>query len=216
VQIVQRILITLLVAGQATAAVITLADFSGSETVLAFNFGDGTAITTQYAAQGITWSGSIVTDQPGGGNFGIGIAINQGFPPNKPLVATFAHPITRVGFTYVAFGEPGFVTLFRGPLEIAQVQYPSDHAVDLPGCWWCGGLTPLFFGVEIDDVRGIDRVVLSNQQYFAMDDFRFEYDPTSIPEPSTLSLTGLGLGLALVFWRFRKIRKTAKSSAPSA
>ena len=179
------------------AAPIGLGGFSGGETVIDFNtIASGVSINNQYAALGVTFSGSPFQGDPFPETTINGTMSGANHNPiNNPITATFSSTENRVG---MVFGGPiGSVTTFeiRAFLGAGQVDlqtFVSDGFQ--PG----GNVPSVFGGIEV--AGGFDRIEfasLTSNFAFQIDDFQFESTTGKVPEPSTMLLLGAGLiGLA--------------------
>lgn len=187
-------------AGVATAAPVPigLVDFSGSEIVVNFNaIGDETAINSQYAGSGVTYSGALFgmtnvgdTSLFNGSTIASNWTYSQVGNQGATWSATFGSTQAIVGF-YVESNTGDDVTIeaFSGATSLGSVNFPNPN-----------GLTVDFIGIR--DLAGFDRISVTTARnsngFFAMDDFRFEQQGNSVPVPGTLALVGLGLmGLGL-------------------
>lgn len=180
------------ITGSAGAAPMAIdqSAFSGSETVITFDgFPNFTPLTTQYAADGVTFSGGLVTSNQTG--------LAQNFTPTipaSPVTIDFSETMLRAGFHVV--------TASTDDLVVALSAYSGDVLISTGTLTFATGQTMSFVGIQ-DDVDGIDRMVLSAvggaAGTFRMDNLRFE----PVPEPSTAFLLATGL-VALTCCRARR------------
>ena len=157
--------------------VITLGDFSGSETVIDFNAISNThPITDQYTASGVDFSGALVgLKQTGNCKFnGSTVASNWiSGPVNWPgygnqgasWEAKFDDVYHRVGFFFSTNnGDSVTIEAFLGAVSIGSLNFPSPDGVEFLGLGDAGGF---------DRIRVI--TAINDSGFFAMDDFRMEY-----------------------------------------
>jgi hypothetical protein len=194
--------IVAMLAGAAGAApmVIGLGDFSGSETVLDFSgLAPGTPITTQYAAQGVTFSGQDGNELTAnfaeqGQNFAL--FSNTGYP----ITIDFSSTMLRTGFDVR--------TLDIDNLFVTVTAISGGNVVSSTDFEFQTGTTFSFAGIE-DSMNGIDQLVLSaaggsGTNSFIIDNFRFEAGAAVVPEPSAALLFPAGLLLAATVVRRRR------------
>jgi hypothetical protein len=179
--------------------------FSGFEQVIGFNsLPDLTPISTQFTSQDVTFSAGLIASTNSGdtnlypNNADGVIATNwTGGSPALTWTITFAVAEVQAGFLVeMNTGDSVQLTTSLGGTTHGSVTYTSL------------GVTPVFFGVR--DVAGFDALTFTvsgpDNHFFGMDNFRFE----SVPEPSVLTLIGLGLPLAGLTLRRAYRRKPAR------
>ena len=177
--------IAALMAGSAGAAPIAInqAAFSGAETVITFSgFANPlTPINTQYASLGVTFSGGLVSSNPGG--------LAQNFTPTIPAVPItidFSSTMLRTGF------EVRTASLDDLVVEVSA--FSGGLLVSTGTLVFVTGQVASFVGIE-DATDGIDSLRLSavggGAGTFRLDNLRFEGTP--IPEPSAALLFPIGL-----------------------
>jgi hypothetical protein len=192
--------ISALAPGSAAAIPIAIPQsaFSGTETVIDFNsLAPGTPITTQFLAEGVTFSGGLYAGFPSFGQA-------QNFEPfttnTAPITIDFSSAMLRTGFDVVTVNEEDLV--------VQVSAYSGNLLVQTGEIQFMTGATSTFAGIE--DVDGIDRLVLSavgpSFHGFVIDNFRFE--AAAIPEPSAALLFPAGMFLAASCIR-RRQRKLA-------
>ena len=185
-----------LISGSAGAAPIAInqATFSGSETLITFSgFANPlTPITTQYAAQGVTFSGGLVSSNPGG--------LAQNFTPTipaAPITIDFSSTMLRVGFDVR--------TANTDDLVVQVSAFSGGTLVTTGTLTFVTGQVASFVGVQ-DATDGIDSLRLSAVGSalgsFRLDNLRFEGSP--IPEPSAALLFPIGLILTASSVRRRR------------
>jgi hypothetical protein len=164
-------------AWQATATTI---DFEG--------FGDQTAITSQYTASGVNFSGTVVLQQ--------NVGLNSTFPPHSGVNVVYDYPsgtmqASAVGSLWAEAG--GYIT---GNRVITLEAFDSGNnllgSVATPGANYVGSGTGLPQNIFLD-------IVAPNITYvefhdggntFTLDDFTFT--PQVVPEASSAGLLLLG------------------------
>jgi hypothetical protein len=181
----------------------TVIDFAGS-----YN-----EITTQFAAQGVTFAGALIGLSsccsgdtrlfPGNpsaiasnwdygaqisGNYVVGDYVGLSFS------ATFSSPVNQVGF-YEETNNNVTITEYNGASRIGSLQLPDLSAY------------VSFYGVA--DSTPFDRIVvdltLGTDGFFAMNDFTFH---TEVPESATWALMLIGFaGLGLAGYKARAKRR---------
>lgn len=199
------LLVTVLTGGlraQVTpTAIFNTSGFNGSEITLTFNsLTLETAITNQFAAQGVTFSGGLFAmtnsgdlsqfPSNGGGVIASDWRYNGGGLQSLPITATFTATQVQLGFL-AELNTSDVVqisTYLKGALH-GSVSYTSV------------GTTAVFFGVK--DPLGFDSISINvtgpSNHFLAFDDFRFQ----AIPEPGVTALLAAGLGLTALL-RFRR------------
>jgi hypothetical protein len=185
--------IAALMAGSAAAAPIEVdvTAFSPTATLIDFSgLSSGTPITSQFAAQGATFSGGLFSF-PGAqaSNFDIGLSL-----PGTSITIDFSSTMLRAGFTVSqqAFDDLNItVSAYKGGVLVStgSLNFVTP------------GNTTRFVGVEDADL-GIDRLVLTafavvpgGTGRFIMDNLRFDQAEV-IPEPSAALLFPIGILLA--------------------
>lgn len=182
-------------------AIFNTTGFSGTETIITFNsLTNETAITNQFSAQGVTFSGGLLAmtnsgdiaqfPSNGGGVIASDWSYNRGTLQTLPITATFTVNQVQMGFlTEMNSGDTVQITTLLNGNQHGTVSYTSV------------GLTAVFFGVK--DPIGFNSISINvtgtSNRFLALDDFRFQ----AIPEPSTVALLGAGLGLTALL-RFRR------------
>jgi hypothetical protein len=169
-------------------------------------------ITTQYAAEGIVFSGGLHTDTltpslVSGGLFGA-IAAGNGDPGCCPdITMSFLGPVSRLGFDIITRNNA---------VTTLEVYTGSGSSLNLLGTLTLNAtLEPQFFGIAADpfDPKAyFDRVVIStalqqNPSAFVIDNIGFT---APVPEPSSVTL--VGIGAAALVRRLRRGRAAQPSS----
>ncbi len=189
-------------AASAQASVVTLAGFV-SPTVIDFNDGNpaDTPIGATYAALGVS-----STTLCGGHSFKTGapaaseVASNFFGPgcdnaPYGPKEINFASTMVRVGFDITTnSSDDTTITAYLGASLVGSELFDT----------FGGGTDGSFAGIEF--LGGFDRIVISSLQVtngaFSIDNLRFE-GGTTVPEPSSFGLLGVGLAALLLRRRQR-------------
>ena len=157
------------------AALVSRASFSPAATVLTFAelrpFIVFTPITNQFAAQGVTFSGTFYAwENSFGKNWpgsGAPVAANFAIGPSSDVTSSFSPPVTRVGFE-ITTASAQFVELraYLNGVLVDSIDFPT-------------GLTPGFIGLEVPG--GFDTLVIqghlplsSASVPWILDDFTFE------------------------------------------
>lgn len=184
-------------ASVASAAPTVITSIAGPTVVIDFSGAANEApITNQYAAQGVTFSGSLFgMTNIGDTKFFPGpptaIASNWTYDTSPYLQgltfeADFTSHAFNVGF-YQALNSGDFLTatVFDGATNLGSVDFPSP---------W-GGFDVTFQGVSND--VAFDRVVFTvnktDNGFFAMNDFTFDAAP-GVPEPASWAMMLVGFG----------------------
>lgn len=190
----------------------TLVDFEG--------LADGTLVTDQYSALGVTFSGSAQVVVSGPGTIlTAGISLDElEFPPhsgvnvvfdgNGPIFGNFSTPMTSVG-AYFTYAETVTLTVFDASgqaLTSAVSSYTQNYTSSGTG-------TPNEF-ISISDPAGFSSFEIAGDPSggsFAMDDFTFSSPSVAVPES-----TGFVPGALTLLMLVLASRRTAKDPAPSA
>jgi hypothetical protein len=168
----------LLSAGTAYATAITNhSGFSAGQTVLTFDdvSGEGTtAITTQYASQGVTFSGVFYGyassynyfSWPGSGAGTATDFAGNSCPCTNDVTATFSGTVRRAGFDAVVnSGDSIELTAYKSGVLVDDQTFTM---ATIPSTTFVGLDVPGRFDVLVIQVVG------SSNHAFAMDDFRFD------------------------------------------
>lgn len=188
----------LLPSSTATAGVITIGDFSGSETVIDFESLGSAPATGPFSIGSVTFSES----SSGTGGPGWRLLSNiEGFVGNfltdnagiSLIQLDFAAPQLRAGVLVGVTTATYSVSIYDSSLALLE-----STSVFVSGA-------PLFAGFE--NAAGISRMVISetsgeNGRVGGLDDVRFE--GAAIPEPGTWALFGIGLLALTAVKRARK------------
>lgn len=181
-------------------AALSLAAATAQAALITFDeVPDGTVLSNQYAALGVTFSADLArapqaTTAFCAGECG-GLPVsgnilenrNAGNDRARHTTISFAAPTSGISFDYVPFGSLGGNTLVEA-FDASDVLLWSSTTGT--GCDPCN--YPFLVAAA-----GVSKLVLTNPQdgwVFGLDNLRFE----SVPEPGTFALAGLALvGLAL-------------------
>jgi len=179
---------------QAAPTVLTLGDFSVSDTVIDFeSIAQDIEITGQFSVLGPTFSGGLFGDTVSGPPYLGSTVTASNFQSSSaffynPITVTFSAPISRAGFDAITNPSDDMtIRTFRSAVQTGSFLFDTS-------------LTPSFLGVG--DLAGIDRIeieapVIQNGA-FAIDNFRFAV----IPAPGAIVLGGIGFGC--VTWLRRR------------
>lgn len=164
------------------------------QTVLTFDeFPDGTVLTTQYASLGVTVSGAIVLDGPLNGLVPFSMR-NLTYAESGYMSFSFNSAITGDIFTVSAYvGGPADVGLFAYDIEnnlLGQAILPYNAPANMLLSVTSAGNSIARFDIHDGGASFVvDNITLSTQ--------------STVPEPASLWLMGLGLLglLAATRWR---------------
>ena len=194
---------------------------------------DSTAITGQYASQGLLFSGDIRINGCGNNNFnrrGLSGSYLNTFGPNcytnqiaDSFSMTFATPVSRLSMSVIAgdSNRDDMFSLFYQGAEVASFQLmalPLDsvYCASLPCSQYDPPLVEAFLnidGIVFDQLRFTENVTL-DASYLVIDNLGF----TPVPEPATAALVAAALcgwlaGLAFIrrsrAARRARVRETA-------
>lgn len=179
----------------AAPTLIGLGDFSAGDNLVTFNsIANEALITSQYAGQGVTFSGALygltnsgdlaLFPSNGGGVIASNWLYSQGNYAGLSFAAAFTTDITRVGFYLENWpSQTATIELFEGITSLGSITYHT------------ASLTAEFVGIQ--DLAGFNGMVLSDTTqgdgFYAIDDFRFGSGAQAVPEPTTMLLLGLGM-----------------------
>jgi hypothetical protein len=160
----------------------------------------GTQITTQYAAQGVTFA-----TEDADGNFGapaIGVEFPGGlantpdgnYPTTEDLNFYFTNPATVQSFTFNNYGEND--ATFYAAYDSSDTLIGSGNLSNVEG----STVTVNLANVSMLQFNN-GTTVEGNNWEFVVGSITFNAAP--VPEPSTLALAGLS-GLGLLLFRRRK------------
>ena len=164
---------------------------------------DGTALTGQYAALGVTFSGLFVDSDfvifSGAANYPVGCSV--GPVCGVPFDIFFSSPVSAAAlrvFTWT--GTTGFQAFLDGTLvesftaqTVLQTTFP---------------FTPTFFGFQGITFNQLHVIPVGGTAAANIDNIQFNVIPTAVPEPTSLLL--IGTGLAAVAMRSRARRGSHK------
>lgn len=183
------------------SAIFNTSGFNGLETIITFNsLTNETAITNQFAGQGVTFAGGLLALTNSGdlnqfpSNGGGVVASDWKYSANSvqtlPITASFTTSLTQLGFlTELNSSDVVQITTFLNGTSHGTVSYTGVS------------LTAVFFGVK--DPLTFNSISINvtggSNHFLAFDDFRFQ----AIPEPGVTALLATGLGLAALV-RFRR------------
>jgi len=181
--------IAVMMAGSAGAAPISVGVEAFSDPVITFTgLTNGTPITTQYSADGATFSGGLYALAGSGANF-------DGAAPGTSITIDFSQTMLRAGFDVA--------TQAADDLMVDVSAYSGDTLVSTGTLnFVTPGTATTFVGIEDVDL-GIDRLVLTafpvaggSTQRFLIDNIRFDAAAAVVPEPSAALLFPLGMLVA--------------------
>jgi hypothetical protein len=198
------LLVVTMLAGPASAVPVAvgIGAFTGSETLIDFNgIPNGTLINSQFAGDGITFSGNLWSDTTNAGLIpGSGGTVASNFSGVTTCVGCYgditidlAEAALRVGFQAV--------TNNATDLTVNVFAYSGGNLVFTGDLDFNTGLTSTFVGIEDTDL-GIDRLVLSPVgaagpgRALLIDNVLFESAAAVVPEPSAALLFPVGLLVA--------------------
>jgi hypothetical protein len=178
--------VVLLVATSCLAGPVFTAPFTGSTTVDFQSFTNGTLISNQLlGSHGISFSSSLggiyannyYADGMGSSMSATSFGSQQ--CPCVPVTFTWTNPITRIGFRMGANSGTTEFNLSSGSLNFATPQYPSISDIYILDS---AGFTSL-------------TIFAPSNNAFVIDDITYDAT-TTVPEPASLLLLGLGVGIA--------------------
>lgn len=186
--LVRRVLLALACATVAlpASAAPVLIDFE--------SLADGEIIAAQFSGDGATFSGGPMT-------LVAGLSLNEiDFPPRSgsnvasdaggPITITFAHAVGLVS-GYFTYNHALTLQAYRGVTSLGSVVSTlNDNTATLGG--------PVNEQLSFASPGGITSVVITGNAQgssFALDDLEFE-ELQRVPEPSSMALLLIGLGLA--------------------
>ena len=191
---------------------IEIDNFSGQENIIDFEtchddwyeITDKEQISWHYEDIGVNFSGALFGMTGYGDNSAFPsyadgdrvIAANWMYPNNSPegewFKVDFDSVYSRIGFFTESHARDDItVSLGLDGVEISSMVFSSEN------------ITPIFIGIE--ELRGFNQMTVSIGGLLAIDDLRYEYAPSPVPEPKTITLMVFGL-LGIIGLRLKRKR----------
>jgi hypothetical protein len=157
---------------------------------------DGTALTNQFAGFGVTFSGLSYSTNP--------LTLGDLAPPvarlagGGPVSLFFTTPQTDVALAFISSPANTMITALLNGVVVDTFAEPTN-AADANIYYGFTGISP-FNEVRIQLLGPDPSASIDNIQFGTATSI----DPTPVPEPTTMSL--IGLGLAGIYARRRRVR----------
>ena len=180
-----------LLASSVNAALITF-DEGGDQSNA---FASQEPLDTEYAAQGVNFSGGWERINQGG-NFGVDALSGNNFAGYNIGVSGISNTLT-VTFDFLVGEASGFLGTFRASDWVVTALLDGDIVSELN----LANLSSSYTEFSLSGLAFNQLEISGSASYGVLDDL--SYEVASVPEPSTLMLFGLGLA-GLVLSRRRK------------
>ena len=175
-------------------ALVLLSPMAANATQITIDFEGQTpfdAIGSTYASQGVTFGPSCYF-YPEDSNYPASSGVNSAYCDPLPEQIDFSSAVSNVGayfnayeddITFSAFGAGGLI----GSITISETTQPNP--------------APLYYELSYSGIEYVTLSTFGSSEYYNFDDLTFT---SSVPEPGTLALFGIGL-LGMGLSRRRKV-----------